>query len=266
MTIWQADFYRSSSSSPEEGIIGTLVLCDRQGRLIYEATCPRGGVVKDWSIGQFRKIPEPHPERLQIFRPQCASLLKSIEEELGIPIETTRHTSALKQLLKQRGNSIELEKPPPQPLPDRLWGERWRFASLPAGEVVREFCDRPIPILDIPEEFEPRQRGLSSSLLVPGIIIEGGRQAMSLARWVQEVQPYALDYIPAELGRSGGIILEAGLSDRWVFQTFDDPEVARAAREYQQRLYRSQGLHFLLIQPDGGNANFTGYWLLLNEE
>lgn len=266
MTIWQADLSLSSPSGTEGETRWTLVLCDRQGRLIYEATCPREQVVKDWLISQFPKMPEPHPDRLQIFRPQCANLFQSIGEQWGIPIETTRHTAALQQLLKQRGSSLEIEKPPPQPLPDRLWGERWRFASLPAGEIVREFCDRPIPILDIPEEFEPRQRGLSSSLLVPGIIVEGGRQAMPLARWVQAVQPYALDYIPAEVGRSGGIVLEAGLCDRWVFLTFDDPDVFRAAGEYQQKLHQSQGLHFLLIQPDGARGNFTGYWLLLKEE
>ncbi|MEM9539545.1 MAG: Tab2 family RNA-binding protein [Cyanobacteria bacterium P01_E01_bin.42] len=265
MTIWQADLHSSSTHAKGEPS-WELILCDRQGRLIYEATCSREEILKDWLIAQLPKIPEPYPERLQIFRPQCAELLQNIAAAWDIPIETTRHTAALKQLLKQRGNAIAVDKPPPQPLPDRLWGEQWRFASLSAADVVREFCDRPIPIRDIPDAFEPRQRGLSSSAIVPGIIVEGGRQAMPLARWVQEARPYALDYIPAEVGRSGGIVLEAGLSDRWVFQTFNDPEIARAAEEYQQRLDRSQGLHFLLIQPDGAIRNFTGYWLLLKEE
>jgi hypothetical protein len=266
MTIWQADFYLSSRLSAPQQAVWELVLCDRQGNLIFEATCSQKQVHLDWLLAQLSGISEMQPDRLQIFRPQCVDLFENVGKQLGISIETTRRTFPLKQLLRQRGESIDVKKPPPQPLPDRLWGEKWRFASLPAGEVVREFCDRPIPILDIPQDFTPEGLGLSSSLPIPGIIIEGGRQSMQLARWVQEIHPYCLHYITAEAGRSGGIVLEAGLCDRWIFQTFADPEVSLAAREYQKRQQHSQGLHFLLIQPDKISNNFTGYWLLMNEE
>ena len=265
MMIWQADFYPASATQIGVATAWDLVVCDRQGHLICEATSPREASKSDWLIAQFSQIGGQYPDRLQVFRPQCANLFEIVGRQLGITIETTRYTPALKRLLQQRGTSIKIEKPPPQPLPDRLWGEMWRFASLPAREVVREFRDRPIPILDLPPDREPIQLGLSSSLAIPGIIVEGGRQSMQLAQWVQEVQPYALDYIPAEVERSGGIILEAGLCDRWVFQTFDDPEVSRAAREYQKRQQRARGLHFLLIQPDRLGSNFTGYWLLKKE-
>ncbi|WP_204104067.1 MULTISPECIES: Tab2 family RNA-binding protein [Spirulina sp. CCY15215] len=266
MTIWQVDLYQSSRLSTETQAIWELIICDRQGNLIHAANCPQQEVSINWILAQWQNLTPKMPDRLQVFRPQCANLLAEVAKQLEIPLETTRHAIAIKQLLRQRHESVSVIKPPPQPLPDRLWGERWRFANLPAGESVRKFRDRPIPILDIPDDFDPVKLGLASSILLPGIIIEGGRRSMQLARWLQEVQPYSLDYIPTEVGLSGGIVLEAGLCDRWILQTFSDPEVSHAAQQYQQRLQQSQGLHFLLIQPDNFNANYTGYWLLMREE
>ncbi|NJO21578.1 MAG: DUF1092 family protein, partial [Spirulinaceae cyanobacterium RM2_2_10] len=65
-------------------------------------------------------------------------------EKLDLAVEPTRHTPALKQALETRAVTAVLEKPPPRPLPDNLWGETWRFAALPAGELTA-FRDRPLP-------------------------------------------------------------------------------------------------------------------------
>ncbi|NER29619.1 MAG: DUF1092 family protein, partial [Symploca sp. SIO1C4] len=61
---------------------------------------------------------------------------------------------------------------------------------------------------------------------------------------------------------SDGLILDAGLVDRWVVATFDDREVAAAALVYQQRQQLSKGLHFLLVQPDDSGMTYSGFWLL----
>ncbi len=112
----------------------------------------------------------------------------------------------------------------------------------------------------MPHELLPLQLGLASTVAIPGVVIDGGRQSMPLARWLQEVQPVALHYIP---GAPDGLILEAGLSERWVMATFEDKEVAAAARLYEQRKQTSQGLHFLLVQPDDSGMTYTGFWLLM---
>ncbi|MCA1991067.1 MAG: Tab2/Atab2 family RNA-binding protein, partial [Coleofasciculus sp. S288] len=156
-------------------------------------------------------------------------------------------------------NPLALDKPPPLPLPEKLWGDRWRFATLPAGNIEETFSDRPIPILQMPEFLLPLNLGLASTVPVPGGVIDGGRQSMQLARWLQDVQPVALNYIA---GVPDGLILEAGLVDRWVVATFEDKEVAAAAQMYEQRKQLSQGLHFLLVQPDDSGMTYTGFWLL----
>lgn len=86
---------------------------------------------------------------------------------------------------------------------------------------------------------------------------------MPLARWLQQVQPYALNYIP---GQPDGLILEAGLVDRWVLTTFEDQEMIQAARTFRERQAAAQGLHFLLIQPDNSGMTYSGFWLLKTEE
>ncbi|MBW3584346.1 MAG: Tab2/Atab2 family RNA-binding protein, partial [Cyanobacteria bacterium 0813] len=151
------------------------------------------------------------------------------------------------------------DSPPPAPLPENLWGDGWRFASLPAGDIEEAFQGRPLPILEMPELLLPLNLGLASTVPVPGVVIDGGRQSMRLARWLQDAKPFALNYIA---GEPDGLILETGLVDRWVVATFEDSEVKAAAQIYQQRKQLSQGLHFLLVQPDDSGMTYTGFWLL----
>lgn len=148
---------------------------------------------------------------------------------------------------------------PPQPLPENLWGDHWRFASLPAGELVDAFAHRSIPIVQMPEALLPLQLGLASNLAVPGVVIEGGRRSMQLARWLQSAQPVSLNFIA---GAPDGLILEAGEIERWIVATFDDPEAHTSAQVYEQRKQESKGLHFLLVQPDDSGMTYTGVWLL----
>lgn len=148
---------------------------------------------------------------------------------------------------------------PPQPIPDSLRGDLWRFAALPAGDVVDAFCDRLIPFLNLPDPLQPLNLGLASALPVPGVVIEGGRRSRQLAQWLQDAHPVSLNYIA---GAPDGLILEAGDVDRWIINTFDDPEVRTAAQQYEQRKHASGGLHFLLVQPDDSGMTYTGVWLL----
>jgi RNA-binding protein Tab2/Atab2 len=93
------------------------------------------------------------------------------------------------------------------------------------------------------------------------VVIDGGRQSMRLARWLQSVNSVEINYIS---GDPDGLILEAGLVDRWVLATFSDRDITTAARTYQQRLSPSKGLHFLLVQPDNSGMTYSGFWLYRN--
>ncbi|MBD2577683.1 Tab2/Atab2 family RNA-binding protein [Oscillatoria sp. FACHB-1406] len=269
MNIWQADFYKRSQSEASGEILWELLACDRAGNLCCIASCPQKQANSDWLASQLKNAAgDILPDEIQVFRPQSLSLLTAAGEKLGIPVTATRRTEALKRILQERWgqNAIALDRLPPQALPDTLWGEQWRFASLPAGEIVEVFRDRPIPILELPESLHPLSLGIAAPTPIPGIIIDGGRRSMQLARWLQEVNPAAVNYIPTTIGESGGLILEAGLVERWVLITFEDEEVARSAEAYNQRKQGSKGLHFLLVRPDDSGVTYSGLWLLRSED
>jgi hypothetical protein len=67
-------------------------------------------------------------------------------------------------------------------------------------------------------------------------------------------------------GTPDGLILEASLADRWILATFADEEASAGGKLYEERKQLSQGLHFLLVQPDDSGMTYTGLWLLQQEE
>lgn len=272
--VWQADFYRRPLRDASGQVLWEFLICDPTRTFTFEALCPQSEANATWLVSQFQLAADQQlPDLIQVFRPQSLSLIESAGLRLGISVESTRRTFALKQWLQERSllyrsmenytgepyNLLALDKPPPTPLPENLWGEQWRFATLPAGELEEAFADRPIPILKMPEFLLPINLGLASTVPVPGVVIYGGRQSIRLARWLQEAQPVALNYVA---GSPGGLVLEAGLVERWIVATFEDKEVAAAALAYEQRKQQSRKLHFLLVQPDDSGMTYSGFWLL----
>jgi RNA-binding protein Tab2/Atab2 len=154
---------------------------------------------------------------------------------------------------------------PPQPLPEFLWGDQWRFAALPASEVVSAFSERPIPITAGLKIHHPSLLGLASALPIPGVVIDGGRQSLRFARWIDDVKPASLRCITGNAGSIDGLILKTQSGDRWVLATFQDLEVKAAAQTFVNRQHMAQGLHFLLVQPDDSGMTYSGYWLLKEE-
>ncbi|WP_414527778.1 Tab2/Atab2 family RNA-binding protein [Nodularia chucula] len=264
MKIWQIDFYRSPQQDTSGQVLWELLICDTTRSFEYTATCPQSAANSHWLGTQIQLAgSEKLPDIIQVFRPQSLSLIQAAASKLEIDVEATRNTSALKQWLQEKQYPLALDKPPPTPLPENLWGEQWRFATLPAGELVGMFAERPIPILSILGSLHPINLGLASTIPIPGVIIYGGRQSMRLARWLEAARPVELNYIA---GEPNGLILEAGLVERWVVATFTDRDVAKAGETYQQRQQQSQGLHFLLVQPDDSGMTYSGFWLLRQEK
>ncbi|MDR9404985.1 MAG: Tab2/Atab2 family RNA-binding protein [Halothece sp. Uz-M2-17] len=264
-SAWQVDFYRLPQTNANDQSMWELVVCDETEKTVITETCPQAEATVDWLVTHLSQIAQgSRPEKIKVFRPQSLQLLQLAGEKLDITVEGTRHTPFLKQVLRDRAGEerIKIESPPPQPLPEDIWGDQWQFASLNAEEIEYRIPERPIPFRDIPPELSPFQLNLGSTTLVPGIIIYGGRKSWQLAQWFAETEPMAIQYIPTAVGESGGLILEAGLRDRWVIITFEDPDVAIAAEKFQQRKQDSNGLHFLLIQPDDSGMTDTGFWLL----
>ena len=278
MHIWQADFYHLPSQLGEQQRQWELIICESSAfssdnyleKLIYTAQCSSKDANAQWLEKQLLSAAKGQlPDQIQIFRPQALGLLTVAAEKLGITVEATRNTEVLKQVSIQRYknqfpdyNPLALDKPPPQALPENLWGDQWQIANIAAGQIVDLFGDRPIPICSLPEELFPINLGIASNIPVPGIVVYGGRKSIQIARWIEQQVPAFINYIPTEVGKSGGFILETGLVDRWVFNTFESEQAARVAKDYEQKKQAAKGLHFLLIQPDDSGMTYTAFWLL----
>ena len=274
MNIWQADFYYLPSL-PGQDKEWELTICvdsipnPRQNGSIHTARCSTQNANASWLQQQISDAAKGNlPDRIKVFRPQALGLLTAAATNLGIEVEATRNTDVLKQLLVQKYqnnlnyNPLALDKPPPQALPEDLWGDEWQIANIAAGQIVDLFSDRPIPICRIPTEFQPINMGIPSSVFIPGVVVYGGRTSMQLAGWIDKQIPAFINYIPTEVGKSGGFILETGLVDRWIFNTFESEKAAQIAKDYEQKKQASKGLHFLLIQPDDSGMTTTAFWLL----
>lgn len=262
---WQVDFYRIPQSNSQKQAVWELVVCDEVEKTVKTDSCPQAEATVAWLVTHLNDLAQGSlPEIIKVFRPESLPLLQLAGDKLGVTVEGTRRTPFLKQVLRDRGGEarVKVESPPPQPLPEDIWGEQWQFASLNADEIEYRIPERPIPFREIPPELSPFQLNLGSTTLVPGVIVYGGRQSWQLAQWFAETQPMAIQYIPTAVGESGGLVLEGGLRDRWVIITFEDTDVAEAAEKFQQRKEASKGLHFLMIQPDDSGMTDTGFWLL----
>ncbi|MBI4781875.1 MAG: Tab2/Atab2 family RNA-binding protein [Oscillatoriophycideae cyanobacterium NC_groundwater_1537_Pr4_S-0.65um_50_18] len=278
MNIWQADFYRRPLQDEAGKPLWELTICKANGTLILAVLCPQTQANVSWLTQELRSLLTSQiPDRIQVFRPQSATLLQAACQPLNIVVEVTRHTPALKQLLQEKWhgnralpddatapyNPIKLDLPPPIPMPENLWGEKWRFGGIAAQNLIPAFQDRPIPILKIPEFLCPSNFDIPPTTLIPGVIIDAGRKSMQLAQWIEQVNPAELQYVP---GNPQGLILEAGLVDRWILNTFTNEEITPSAQTFQQRKNDAQGLHFLLVQPDNSGLTYTGFWLLQTEK
>ncbi|MEL6223360.1 MAG: Tab2/Atab2 family RNA-binding protein [Cyanobacteria bacterium J06626_14] len=278
MLIWQVDVYRRPLKDEVGQPLWEFVACTPDKSFAAYAFCAQADVSSRWVAQQIQDLAEQSqtPDEIHVFRPQSFALIEAAGVSLNLTVVPTRRTAALKDYLRDRlqvyqslpnytnesYDPVAIESPPPLPLDEALLGDRWRFGALSAEDIQRFLADHPIPIRDVPPDLMPMKLGLASTTKIPGVVIDGGRASMRLARWLEEHHPAALNYIP---GAPDGLILEAELSDRWILSTFDDPTVQQAAQLYVTRLQDSHGLHFLLIQPDESGMTYTGFWLLRRE-
>ncbi|ABW28812.1 Tab2/Atab2 family RNA-binding protein [Acaryochloris marina] len=276
MTIWQVDFDRRPLKNTEDYPLWELTVYDPQTQMACHRLCPEPNVSPDWLIAELKELftlMGPPPTQFQVFRPRSLTFMEEVRQKLDISVEATRQTLGLKRVLQVRtqayaqlpeytGQSYDplaIEPLPPQPMPEHLWGDQWQFVTLAASELESVLLQRPIPLRTVPEMLLPSQLGLAADTRLPGVLINGGRRSMQLAQWLQQQQPASIQAMRAELS---GLIMAAGLNERYVLVTYDDADIVPAAQGFEQGKQGSQGLHFLLVQPDDSGVTYTGLWLL----
>jgi RNA-binding protein Tab2/Atab2 len=133
----------------------------------------------------------------------------------------------------------------PQPMPEHLWGDRWQFVRLTAEDLEFRLLERSIPLREVSPLALPSEQAIAPNTLIPGVVIEAGKQSMRLARWVAEQ----------------ALMLNTN-RDRWIMATYQDEAVKQAAENFEALKPGSGGIHFLLIQPDDTGTTHSGLWIL----
>lgn len=274
--IWQVDFDRRPLKNTEDYPLWELTVYDPQTQMACHRLCPEPNVSPDWLAAELQELftlMGPPPTQFQVFRPRSLTFMEEVGKKLDIAVEATRQTTGLKRVLQVRtqayaqlpeftGQSYDplaIEPLPPQPMPEHFWGDQWQFVTLAASELESVLLQRPIPMRTVPEMLLPSQLGLAVDTRIPGVLINGGQRSMQLAQWLQQQHPASIQAMQAELS---GLIMAAGLNERFVLVTYDDTDIVSAAQGFEQGKQRSQGLHFLLVQPDDSGVTYTGVWLL----
>ncbi len=186
-------------------------------------------------------------------------------------MKATRRTPALKHYLRRRAQEYQslktytgeaydplaIEQPPPLPLPEDIWGESWQFAAITPADL-EQLMQYPLRILAFDMAMLPEALGLTSDVLIPGIILYGGRKSLKLAAGSKSRCPIA--WICA--GQPAGWCCTVACAIAGSFLTFDNAEIAKAGELFRDRLRSTQGLHFFLIQPTPNDTTYTALWLL----
>ncbi|MEO0355165.1 MAG: Tab2/Atab2 family RNA-binding protein [Cyanobacteria bacterium P01_A01_bin.3] len=274
-STWQVDFYRCPLTDESGQVLWALVACSSDGTFEKVALCPQHQADSKW-IGDrlqqwFRE--SSIPASVQVFRPQSLAMITQACERLSVAVNPTRRTSILKQRLQVQAqlyprlegytqeayDPITIESAPPEAIPEEFQGDRWQFAALSRSDLLA-LTERVIPVKDC--ALLANLLSIAPDASVPGVIVYGDRRSLALAQWLQATKPVSLGFVS---GDPHGIILEAGLSDRWVMATFTDTTVLEAASKFEHRKTAANGTHFLLVMPDDSGTTTTGLWILADE-
>ena len=273
-SIWQVDFYRCPLKDDTGQRLWALVVCSSEGQFEKVAFCPQDKSNSDWIAARLRQwiCESARPTSVQVFRPQSLPAISQAATSLGIAVTPTRRTIALKERLEIQAqlypqldgyvqepyDPLSIDLAPPEPIPEELRPKAWQFAAVSRSDMLA-LTERTIPIEDC--TLLGSLLGVNPDALVPGIVFYGERRALALAQWLQQAKPVSVHFIS---GDPHGVILEAGLGDRWVMATFEDVTVLHAASKFEQRKSLGRGIHFLMVMPDSSGQTTTGLWLLEN--
>ncbi|MBV8886991.1 MAG: Tab2/Atab2 family RNA-binding protein [Chroococcidiopsidaceae cyanobacterium CP_BM_RX_35] len=279
-SIWELDFYSRPIWDENQKKIWEVLVCESpmdvrvsaESLFRYAQFCPNSQVNSVWLRTALEeaisKAPQP-PTKIRFFRRQMNNMITKACADLGISAQPSRRTLALYYWLQQRmvevypyqpgyqpttNPSVRFEIPTPQRLPDALTGQQWAFVSLEATA----FEEMPEWGVDFSEAFPLQMMGLAPETQIPGIVIFSPR-ALPLAGWMSGLELAFLKFEGSPVAR---LLLESGLSERWILVNLKTPQTQAEAAGFEEAKQRAKGVHFLAVQSSPQAESFAGFWLL----
>jgi hypothetical protein len=278
-TIWELDFYSRPLLDENGKKIWEILICESLSGLEaqgspfrYAEYCPSGEVnslrLRTALEKAIAQTSQP-PSKIRFFRLAMNNMITKACEEMGIPAQPSRRTYALNRWLEQRmveeypnqpgfqagaNPAVTFAETPAQPLPDALLGQKWAFVTLPASA----FADIGEWAIDFREVFPLNLPGITAETRIPGVVIFSSR-AVPMAAWMSGLE---LAGLTVEAGSPTRLLLETGISDRWVLASLTNPALQTEAKNFETAKQTAQGVHFLAIQANPEVEAFAGFWLL----
>lgn len=282
--IWELDYYSRPILDDNKKKLWEVLICESpqdvrdspESTFRYAKFCSNQQVNSVWlrtaleeAIAQFGQT----PQKIRFFRVQMNNMITKACEDLGIPAYPSRRTFNLNRWLKERmeevyphypgfvpvgpNPSVLIESQPPQPLPDALIGQQWAFVTLEASA----FEEMPEWDISFKEAFPLQARGVTPDSRIPGLIIFSSR-AVPLAAWISGLELACLKF---DLIPQARLLLETGVSDRWILANIKDAATIAEAKGFEEAKQKAQSVHFLAVQSDPQVESFAGFWLLQDD-
>ena len=214
------------------------------------------------------QAPTP-PSRIRFFRFSMQNMITRACDDLGIAVQPSRRTLALKDWMDYRKREVYPNEPgytdkpsptvgapppAPRPLPDALIGQQWALVSLPAQDLA----DMPEWPIDFGEAFPTQVAEIEGNTLVPGLVIFSSR-ALPMAGWMSGLE---VSELRVEASTPPRLILETGSADSWIIAPLTTPELKQEATNFETAKAKANQVHFLAVQEDPNAEAFAGFWLM----
>lgn len=280
-TVWELDFYSRPILDENKKKVWEVLIAesplnvdsDLAKLFQYAEFCPNSEVNSIRLADAMRAAIDQsgvRPDRIRFFRQAMTNMITKACEDLGVPVQLSRRTFALNQLLKDRFTNVYPQQPgyqpgnspsvvfpitPAQPLPEALVGQKWQFATL----GVSDFDDLGEWPISFGESFPLKALNLPEGTPIPGLIIYTDR-AIPMAAWMSglEIASVKSDPTPG----SPSLVLETGVSDRWTLTPLNNAKLQAEATQFEATKQQAQNVHFLAVQSDPSVEEFAGFWLM----
>lgn len=278
--IWEIDFYSRPILDENQKKVWEVLVCESpldprtnpESLFRYAQYCPSTQVNSVWlrtALTDAIAASGTTPVKFRFFRRQMNNMITKACQDLGIPAKPSRRTLALLQWLQQRMEEVYPQQPgyqagtnasvrgeisSPQRLPDALTGQQWSVVNLEA-RALTEMHEWNI---DFGEAFSLQLSGITPETTVPGLIIFSSR-ALALAGWMSGLE---LAFIKVENSPVARLLLETGVTDRWILASLKNPQTLASAKAFEVAKQQANGVHFLAVQSSPQAESFAGFWLL----
>lgn len=278
--VWEIDFYSRPILDEQQKKIWELLVCDTDRTFEFTKVCSGSEANARWLQEalsealplwrQQEQLPgEPFPEKIRFFRRSMKSIIPRACDALEIPSQPSRRTFAVYQWLLEREQTVYPEHPGyqpmmaapvtfeptlPKPLPDALLGEGWRLVTL----QLSAFADMDEWDIAFGEKIPLEKLNLPPDTIIPGLLIFSERST-PLAGWMSGLE---LSSLKLELQPKPQLILETGLSDRWVIAFLNNQKLVDEIKDFERTKQAAQQVHFVAVQSNPNEESFAGFWLM----